>query len=275
MPSELLDLARTIALEAGELAAQRRREGVEVAATKSTIVDVVTEADREVERLIRGRILDARPDDAVLGEEEGLGEEGGSSSGTSGLTWVVDPIDGTVNYLYGIPHYAVSIAVVEGDPDPLTWTGLHGCVLNPAIGELFTGSRGEGAFLNGGAIRVADPVPLELALINTGFAYAAATRAKQGEVVTRMLPTVRDIRRFGTASLDLCMVASGRTNAYFERTLSPWDHAAGAIIAREAGAVVKGFAEAPPSRELILAAEPHLAARLEPLLIELGSRFEL
>ncbi|MEO6116397.1 MAG: inositol monophosphatase family protein, partial [Pseudolysinimonas sp.] len=270
MPSELLDLARSIAIEAGELAAQRRREGVEVAATKSTIVDVVTEADREVERLIRRRILDARPDDAVLGEEEGLGEEDGSSSGTSGLTWVVDPIDGTVNYLYGIPHYAVSIAVVEGDGDPLTWTGLHGCVLNPAIGELFTGSRGEGAFLNGRSIHVADPVPLELALINTGFAYAAATRGKQGEAVTRLLPMVRDIRRFGTASLDLCMVANGRTNAYFERTLSPWDHAAGAVIAREAGAVVKGFAHAAPSRDFILAAEPRLAERLEPLLIELG-----
>jgi myo-inositol-1(or 4)-monophosphatase len=269
MPSELLDLARSIAIEAGELAAQRRREGVEVAATKSTIVDVVTEADREVEALIRGRINAARPDDAILGEE------GGAASGTSGLTWVVDPIDGTVNYLYGLPHYGVSIAVVEGDGDPLTWTGLHGCVLNPAIGELFTGSRGEGAFLNGEPIRVAPPVPLELALINTGFAYSAETRGKQGEVVTRMLPMVRDIRRFGTASLDLCMVANGRTNAYFERTLSPWDHAAGAIIAREAGAVVKGFGDAAPSRDFILAAEPQLAARLEPLLIELGGRFEL
>jgi myo-inositol-1(or 4)-monophosphatase len=280
MPPELPALARTIAIEAGELAARRRREGVEVAATKSTIVDVVTEADREVERLIRGRILDARPGDAVLGEEDGLGEEGGVSDGTSGLTWVVDPIDGTVNYLYGIPHYAVSIAVVEGESDPLTWTGLHGCVLNPAIGELFTGSRGEGAFLSsaGGPdapIRVADPTPLELALINTGFAYAAATRAKQGEVASRLLPMVRDIRRFGTASLDLCMVASGRTNAYFERTLSPWDHAAGAIIAREAGAVVKGFGDAAPSRDFILAAEPELAARLEPLLIELGTQFAL
>src|SRR4051812_44712872 len=172
MPSELLDLARAIALEAGELAARRRREGVEVAATKSSIVDVVTGADREVERLIRGRILDARTDDAVLGEEDGLGEHGGPS-GSSGVTWVVDPIDGTVNYLYGIPHYAISIAVVEGDPDPLTWSGLHGCVLNPAIGELFIGSRGQGATLSvsGGSdapIRVAGPVPLELALINTG-----------------------------------------------------------------------------------------------------------
>jgi myo-inositol-1(or 4)-monophosphatase len=269
MPSELLDLARAIALEAGALAAQRRREGVEVAATKSTIVDVVTEADREVERLIRDRIAAARPDDAILGEEDG------ASSGTSGLTWVVDPIDGTVNYLYGIPHYAVSIAVVEGEPDPLTWNGLVGCVFNPAIDELFTGEHGTGAFLNDDPIRVADPVPLELSLINTGFAYAAETRGKQGEVVTRMLPTVRDIRRFGTASLDLCMVANGRTNAFFERTLSPWDHAAGAIIAREAGAVVKGFGHAAPSRDFILAAEPALAARLETLLIELGSRFEL
>ena len=274
MPADLLDLARAIALEAGDLAAKRRREGVEVAATKSTIVDVVTEADREVERLIRERISHARPDDAILGEE------GGSASGTSGLTWVVDPIDGTVNYLYGIPHYAVSIAVVEGDPDPLTWTGLHGCVLNPATGELFSGSPGEGAYLSVGGgpdvpIRVADPTPLELALINTGFAYASATRAKQGEVAARLLPMVRDIRRFGTASLDLCMVANGRTNAYFERTLSPWDHAAGAIIAREAGAVVKGFGDAAPSRDFILAAEPALAALLEPLLIELGSQFEL
>ena len=274
MPSELLDLARTIALEAGALAAQRRREGVEVAATKSTIVDVVTEADREVERLIRSRILAARPDDGVLGEEDG------STSGSSGLTWVVDPIDGTVNYLYGIPHYAVSIAVVEGDGDPLTWNALVGCVLNPAVGELYTAERGSGAFLSssGGPdepIRVADPVPLELALINTGFAYAADVRGKQGDVVTRLLQLARDIRRFGTASLDLCMVASGRTNAYFERTLSPWDHAAGAVIAREAGAVVKGFGDAAPSRDLVLAAEPMLAAHLEPLLIELGERFEL
>src|ERR1700712_627295 len=116
--AQLLDLARTIALEAGELAARRRHEGVQVAATKSSIVDVVTEADRDVEELIRDRIMAARPDDAILGEE------GASESGTSGLAWVVDPIDGTVNYLYGIPHYAVSIAIVEGEPDPLTWNGL-------------------------------------------------------------------------------------------------------------------------------------------------------
>ena len=141
MTHELLELARSIALDAGELAARRRREGVEVAATKSTIVDIVTEADREVELLIREQLADARPDDGILGEE------GGSTGGTSGLTWVVDPIDGTVNYLYGIPHYAVSIAVVEGEPDPLTWEAVAGCVANPATGEIFTAARGEGAFL--------------------------------------------------------------------------------------------------------------------------------
>ena len=262
---ELLDLARRIALEAGELAARRRREGVEVAATKSTIVDVVTEADREVERLILGRIQDARPDDGVLGEE------GASVTGSSGLTWVVDPIDGTVNYLYGIPHYAVSIALVEGDPDPLTWAAKVGVVLNPATGEIFTAETGGGAFCGDRRIRVAEPVDLDVALIATGFAYAASTRAFQGDVVARLLPHVRDIRRQGTASLDLCYVADGRYDAYFERTLSPWDHAAGALIAREAGARVTGMRGAAPSRDLILAAEPVVAARLDELLERSGA----
>lgn len=263
--SELLDLARSIALEAGELAALRRREGVEVAATKSTVVDVVTEADREVERLITARLADARPDDGLLGEE------GASVQGTSGLTWVVDPIDGTVNYLYGLPHYAVSIAVVEGDPDPLTWTARAGCVVNPATGEVFTAEAGAGAFCGTRQMHVGEPVPLELALIATGFAYAAPTRAFQGGVVARLLPQVRDIRRQGTASLDLCFVADGRYDAYFERTLSPWDHAAGALIAREAGARVSGMRGAAPSRDLILAAEPSIADALGALLDDLGA----
>lgn len=262
--SELLDLARSVALEAGELAALRRREGVEVAATKSTVVDVVTEADREVERLVLGRLLDSRPDDGLLGEE------GASVSGSSGLTWVVDPIDGTVNYLYGIPHYAVSIALVEGDPDPLTWTSRAGVVLNPATGELFTAEAGLGAYCGDRRMTVGDPVPLEMALVATGFAYRAETRAFQGDVVARLLPSVRDVRRQGTASLDLCFVGDGRYDAYFERTLSPWDHAAGALVAREAGARVTGRAGAAPSRDLILAAHPEVAERLETLLVELG-----
>jgi myo-inositol-1(or 4)-monophosphatase len=261
---DLLSIARTIALAAGDLAKLRRTEVIEVAATKSSSVDVVTEADRETEALIRGLLADTRPGDGFFGEESG------AEVGTSGLTWIVDPIDGTVNFLYGIPHYAVSIAVVEGEPDPLTWTALAACVVNPASGEVFTGTRGGGAFLGGAPIRVAESVELSQALVATGFAYDSAMRGRQGELVARLLPQVRDIRRQGTASLDLCFVASGRYNAYFERTLSPWDHAAGALIAREAGATVKGLGDAAPSREFILAAEPDVAARLEGILVELG-----
>lgn len=261
---DLLSIARTIALEAGALAKLRRSEGVEVAASKSSPVDVVTEADRETERLIRSRLAELRPDDGILGEE------GLTTSGTSGLNWIVDPIDGTVNFLYGIPHYAVSIAVVEGDPDPLTWRALAGAVLNPATGELFTATAGGGAFLGENRIEVADSVPLSQALVATGFAYDSAMRGRQGRVIAELLPLVRDIRRQGTASLDLCFVAAGRYNAYFERTLSPWDHAAGALIAREAGATVKGLGDAAPSREFILAAQPEVAALLEPTLLELG-----
>ncbi len=264
MSSELLDVARRIALEAGELAARRRRDGVEVAATKSSIVDVVTQADRDVEQLIRDRIAEQRPGDAILGEE------GGSTGGTSGITWVVDPIDGTVNYLYGIPHYAVSIAVVEGDPDPLTWKALAGVVLNPANDELFTASRGGGAFLGDRPIRIADAVPLERALVATGFAYDAAMRGRQGDVVARLLPQVRDIRRQGTASLDLTYVAAGRLNAYFERTLNPWDHGAGALIAEEAGAVVRGLGVERPSRDFLITGHPDVVGPLEQLLTRLG-----
>ena len=261
---ELLGLARSIALEAGALAKLRRSEGVEVAASKSSSVDIVTYADRETEAFIRDALAAARPADGFLGEESG------AERGTSGLTWVVDPIDGTVNFLYGIPHYAVSIAVVEGEPDPLTWTALAGAVVNPASGELFTATAGGGAFLDGKPIRVAESVDLSQALVGTGFAYASEMRGRQGAVIAQLLPQVRDIRRMGTASLDLCFVACGRLDAYFERTLSPWDHAAGALIAAEAGATVKGLGDAAPSREFILAAHPDLAVRLERELVGLG-----
>jgi myo-inositol-1(or 4)-monophosphatase len=262
--NELLDLATRIALEAGALAKQRRSEGVSVAASKSSSVDIVTEADRETEALIRRLIADARPDDGFFGEESD------ASSSSSGLHWIVDPIDGTVNFLYGVPHYAVSIAAVEGEPDPLTWTARAGAVFNPASGELFTATNGGGAFLGADQIHVAPAVELSQALIATGFAYDSAMRGHQGAVVARLLPQVRDIRRYGTASLDLSFVAAGRTNAYFERTLSPWDHAAGALIAREAGARVSGLDGAAPSKDFIIAAEPTVADRLEELLLTLG-----
>ncbi|TXN32379.1 inositol monophosphatase family protein [Lacisediminihabitans profunda] len=261
----LLAVARDIAIEAGELARRRRSEGVQVAASKSSLEDVVTLADRETEALIRARLSDARGDDGFFGEESGAG------SGSSGLTWIVDPIDGTVNYLYGIPHYAVSIAVVEGEPDPATWRALAGVVVNPATGEVFSATDGGGARLGDRPIAVAPPVELSQALVGTGFAYLAAIRAEQAAVLVGLIDQVRDIRRMGTASLDLCAVACGRLNAYYERQLSPWDHAAGALIAREAGARVGGLRGAAASREFVLAGEPALAARLEDALIRLGA----
>ena len=262
---DLLSIARRVAIQAGELARQRRSEGVSVAASKSSPVDVVTEADRETERLIRSLLGQARPGDGFFGEESD------ATSSESGLHWIVDPIDGTVNFLYGIPHYAVSIAVVEGEPDPLTWRALAGCVVNPANGEVYTATEGGGAYLGETALEVASAVDLSQALIGTGFAYDSGMRGRQGAAVAKLLPQVRDIRRMGTASLDLCAVASGRLNAYFERTLSPWDHAAGALIAREAGARVTGLAGAAPSRDFVLAAAPALAEALEAKLLEVGA----
>jgi len=263
--SELLEIARSIALEAGALAAQRRSAGVAVAASKTSTEDIVTFADRETEALIRCRLKEARPDDGFFGEESG------AEAGTSGLTWVVDPIDGTVNFFYGIAQWAVSIAVVEGDPDPATWRALAGVVANPITGEVFSAAAGNGAFLGPKQIRVAEPVALDQALIGTGFSYRSAVRVEQGAVIAGLVPQVRDIRRIGSASLDLCNVACGRLNAYFERELNPWDHAAGALIATEAGAIVAGAHGAPAGKELLLAAEPALAGTLEAVLAKLGA----
>jgi myo-inositol-1(or 4)-monophosphatase len=262
--AELLDLAREVALTAGRLVSQRRAEGVEVAASKSSPEDIVTYADRESEARIRSLLAKARPDDGFLGEESD------ADAGSSGLTWVVDPIDGTVNFLYGIPHYAVSIAVVEGEPDPSTWRALAAAVVNPAIGEVFTATDGGGAFLGAQSIRVAPAVELSQALVGTGFSYSAEKRMEQAAIVARLVGQVRDIRRAGTASLDLCSVACGRLNAYYERGLKPWDHAAGALVAKEAGAAVKGLGSRAATAEFLLAAEPAVAVELERALLESG-----
>ncbi|MCU1586231.1 MAG: inositol monophosphatase [Microbacteriaceae bacterium] len=263
--SELLTIARGIAVEAGELARARRAQGVQVAASKSSIEDIVTFADRETESLIRSRIADARPNDGFVGEESG------AATGTSGLTWIVDPIDGTVNYLYGLPHYAVSIAVVEGEPEPASWQALAGVVVNPAIGEVFTAADGAGAFLGDRQIHPASPVDLSQALVGTGFGYNAETRTDQARVLAGLVSRIRDVRRMGTASLDLCAVACGRLDGYFERGLKPWDHAAGALIAREAGATVSLQGGAPDSRDLVFAAAPTIADHLQRMLRELGA----
>lgn len=261
---ELRDLALSVAQEAGEMILEKRLGQVEVAGTKSTVNDVVTQVDRDAEELIKNLLLSARPNDGFFGEE------GGSGQSTSGVTWVVDPIDGTVNFLYGIPHFAVSIAAIEGPPDPYQWRVVTGVVLNPVMGELYSAAEGNGAFLNEREIHVAPAVPMGNALLLTGFAYAERYRQAQGELIQEILPRVRDIRRLGTASLDLAYVAAGRANVYFERTLSPWDHAAGELIVREAGGVVTGFGDTAPGREAIFAGERDMVAQMKELVSEFG-----
>lgn len=256
----LLALASDVAVEAGELAASLRRAGVSIAGTKSSPIDIVTEADRAVEAMIRARLADARPDDGFLGEESG------TEAGGSGLTWVVDPIDGTVNYLYDLPNWSVSVAVVEGEPDPATWRALAGAVAAPALGDLYTASAGAGAFLRDRRLTVRPPVPLDAALVATGFHYTQVVRSTQAHVVAELLPRVRDLRRTGSAAIDLASVAAGRIDAYFEQGLHPWDQAAGALLVREAGGVVTGLHGAGPGFGMVIAGAPRTAADLDELL---------
>lgn len=238
------------------LAAARRRNGVRIAATKSALADIVTEADRDVEDLIRARIAAARPEDGFLGEETGEG------TGASGITWVVDPIDGTVNYAYGIPAYAVSIAAVAGPPDPGSWTVLAGAVFNPATGEMFHAARGEGAWRDDTRLRVNSDVSDAGALIATGFGYDPATHAGDLARLAQVMPLARDIRRMGAASLDLASVAAGRLDGYYERGLHPWDIAAGVVLVEEAGGTVGGPDGAPAGAAMTIAAGPALFVRL-------------
>lgn len=260
LETDLLALAVDIACEAGELAHRRRGEGVAIAATKSALADIVTEADREVEAMIRARLAAERPGDGFLGEESGGGD------GDSGVTWVVDPIDGTVNYAYGIPSYAVSIAAVSGSVDPQEWQALAGAVLNPASGELFTAALGGGARLGQRQLAVNAELSPAGALLATGFGYDPATHAPALERLATVMPLARDIRRIGAASLDLAFVAAGRLDAYFERGLQPWDHAAGALLVTEAGGRVGGLAGRRADREMTIAAAPETFARIEAVL---------
>ncbi|WP_394289424.1 inositol monophosphatase family protein [Microbacterium sp.] len=253
--ASLADLAVDIAREAGDLARRRREEGVAIAATKSAIADIVTEADREVELLIRARLDAARPGDGFLGEESGAERSGAE------ITWVVDPIDGTVNYAYGSPHYAVSIAAVTGEPDARTWTALVGVVHQPVTGETFHAVRGEGAWLGDRRLHVGE-VGEAGGLVATGFGYDPATHAGDLARVAAVMPLARDLRRAGAASLDLAYVAAGRLDGYFERGLHPWDHAAGGLLVEEAGGVVTGAPDGRPGREMTVAAGAVLHARI-------------
>jgi len=227
--TELLDLARTVAVEAAGLVRERRRGGVEVAETKSSSVDIVTEVDTAAEELIYSRLMGARPEDGFLGEE------GASSESTSGVTWIVDPIDGTVNFLYGIPQYSVSIAASVDDQV------VAGVVVNVESGQVYAATRGGGATCDGAPLAVRDRVPLAHRLVVTGFSYLAEVRALQARAVSALLTEVRDIRRHGSAALDLCGVGAGRADAYVEEGLNPWDAAAGGLVATEAGARLETY----------------------------------
>lgn len=271
MCEQLRELAIELAIEAGRFVRDERPELVDVRRTKASELDVVTIMDTRCEEMLRASIAAERPDDAVLGEEDGLSE------GSTGLTWVLDPIDGTVNYLYDIPAYAVSVAVVVGDPAVAgAWTPVAGAVFNPGVDEIFSAHLGGGATLAAAgastfprprALSVQEPESLSRALIGTGFSYDVSQRDVQGQVVTSLLPQIRDLRRMGAASLDLCAVAAGRLNGYYERGLQPWDMAAGMLIATEAGALVSGV-DGPPSSEMVVAGAPTMHADLAAALRE-------
>lgn len=262
-------LAIDLAQSAGRLVRAGRAEtlathgGVSV---KSTRTDVVTAMDRACEEFLRERLATARPGDAVLGEEAGV-------AGTPGaVTWVVDPIDGTVNYLYGRPEYAVSVAAVIGDPcAPGAWTPVAGAVANPVLQEVYHAHLGGGAALRTPAgevpLRVNDVRELALTLLATGFGYAADVRREQARALVGILPVVRDIRRGGSAALDLCAVASGVVDAYAERGVHPWDVAAGWIVAAEAGASVHAWDSGADRPLGLLAAPPMIAEPLHRLLL--------
>lgn len=261
-----------VATTAARFVRDERPPRVGVAATKSTETDVVTEMDRASEELLHQLIRAARPDDGILGEE------GLDVSGTSGLTWVLDPIDGTVNYLYDIPAYAVSVAVAVGDvATEGAWTVLAGAVADPSHRVVHHARRGGGAFTSPeGHEGQTEPSPRRLAvssesqlsrtLLATGFGYSARTRARQAEVMTRVLPAVRDIRRIGSAALDLIRVAEGSVDAYAESGLHAWDMAAGWLIVEEAGGIVRGVGDH-PARSLTVAGGPAIVEQVRHLFL--------
>lgn len=250
----MLSLAVAAAREAGELIRDAPITTLKTA-FKSSPTDIVTEMDHASEKLIIQRILDARPDDGIVGEE------GASRNSKSGINWLIDPIDGTVNYSRGLPNYSISIAVeIDGE------TAI-GAVFDPSLDEIFTATRGCGSILNGKRITCAS-TPFSKAIIGTGFSYLASRRAWQAEVLQPLLPAVGDIRRPGSAAISLCWVACGRLDAFYEAGLQPWDFAAGALIAAEAGVVIQDCKGQHPERDFIIASAPTITADLSKLLLE-------
>jgi myo-inositol-1(or 4)-monophosphatase len=261
-PAELLEIAVDIARDAAATAYRMRAEGVSVAATKTTVTDVVTAADRAVERQVLDALAKQRPDDAVLGEEYGAAE---AAAAPSGVRWVVDPIDGTVNYLYAIPYCAVSLAAeVDGEV-------VAGVVRNIFTGEEWTATAGGGAWRDGRRLRCSTETDPGQALVATGFGYDPGRRAHQARVVAELIPHVRDIRRLGAAALDLCLAAEGRVDAYYEKGLAAWDLAAGGLVAAEAGLRVTGLRGRPAGPDLVIAVPPALFQPLHDRLADLDA----
>ena len=254
-PAELLAVARPIAVEVGErLLASFDGDGPTVD-HKSTETDLVTDLDLWSEAFITERLLAARPDDTVMGEE------GAAVAGTSEVTWWVDPIDGTVNFVHGMPGFNISIAAVVDDRP------VAGVVVSPLHHDVFEAHIGGGAFRNGQAVRCAQPASLAQSVIGTGFSYEAPRRLRQAEILAALIGDIADIRRIGGSAVDLCSVACGRLDGYWEVGLHRWDHSAGELIAREAGARVEGVAGGVPGEELVVAAPPVIFDDLMALLV--------
>ena len=256
--SELRSIAETLARQAGDMALRGRKSGDVTATTKSSPTDMVTQYDKASEELITAGLAQIRANDAIVGEE------GASQSGTSGITWHIDPIDGTSNFFFDIPMWAVSIGAVD-EHGPLA-----GAVYVPALGEMFSASRNEGATMNGTAISCRKNSSLSDAMVCTGFSYRINERHAHAQRVANMVMKVRDIRRFGAAAVDLCFVACGRLDAYFEEHLHSWDLVAGQIIATEAGAIVTNYAGASVTPEQVLATTPFIQQELIALIAEAG-----
>jgi myo-inositol-1(or 4)-monophosphatase len=253
----LRDLALRTAREAGDLILRLRDEGVVVAGTKSSEIDIVTRADQAAEALVRERLLDARPDDGMVGEE------GDHLGGTSGVVWIVDPIDGTVNYLYGLPHFAVSIAAeVDGEV-------VAGVVVAPALALEYVATLGGGATCNGRPIQPRPTVPLGERLVGTGFSYEQPARAREATYISRLLPRVRDLRRLGSCALDLCAVASGTLDAYVEEGPHIWDHAAAGLVVLEAGGILQ-VARSPGDKRLLICAPEDGFAEFRAAVVDAG-----
>lgn len=251
---DLCELAVSLAHRAGDMALAGRKRGLAAVTTKSTATDMVTEFDKASEKLIHEGLRDARPRDGIVGEE------GAREASESGITWYVDPIDGTTNFYFDLPLWAVSIGAMDSDGPRV------GVVYIPALGETFTAIRGEGSFMNGSPISVRTNSELSDALVCTGFSYSAETRVRQSHRIPRLIDKIRDLRRFGAAAVDLCFVACGRLDGYFEENLYQWDLAAGQLIATEAGATISDFSGNEVRPAEVLCASPTIHPQLVAVL---------